>query len=267
MSGASAGGAKPGEPAALVALQEAIYASSNPVRRYLHHQRLGWVRAAIAECGARTRGIGTALEIGPGSGIYVPALLAAHAGVTVTDIEAQHLAHVQSKYGHEANLRVTADNITHSALPAAHFDTILCTEVIEHIADTAPVLAALLRLLKPGGRLILTTPQKYSTLELCCRIAFLPGIIDLVRRIYREPILETGHINLMTRAQVAAALDTAGFAVERSAVMGMYVPLLSEFGGQAAARLAQWLEGVLRGGPLQGLLWTQCVVARQKAQP
>jgi hypothetical protein len=37
--------------------------------------------------------------------------------------------------------------------------------------------------------------------------------------------------------------------------------VLAEIGGEPARRLATWLEGRLRGGPLQWLLWTQYYVA------
>jgi SAM-dependent methyltransferase len=38
------------------------------------------------------------------------------------------------------------------------FDFVLCTEVLEHVADPARVLAELARILKPGGGLLLTVP-------------------------------------------------------------------------------------------------------------
>jgi SAM-dependent methyltransferase len=37
-------------------------------------------------------------------------------------------------------------------------DTVLCTETLEHVLDTAPFLRELRRALSPGGRLILTVP-------------------------------------------------------------------------------------------------------------
>lgn len=42
--------------------------------------------------------------------------------------------------------------------PEASFDVILCSEVFEHLPDALPALDEFSRLLKPGGKLILTAP-------------------------------------------------------------------------------------------------------------
>lgn len=43
-------------------------------------------------------------------------------------------------------------------VPAASFDVILCTEVLEHVPLPIQVLEEFARILKPGGRLLLTAP-------------------------------------------------------------------------------------------------------------
>ena len=44
--------------------------------------------------------------------------------------------------------------------PAGYFDTVAAVEVIEHVSDERRTLAELTRLLKPGGRLLVTTPHR-----------------------------------------------------------------------------------------------------------
>jgi len=50
-------------------------------------------------------------------------------------------------------------DITKIPLPAATLDAVVCTEVLEHVTDPISVLREFGRLLKPGGRLLLTAPQ------------------------------------------------------------------------------------------------------------
>ncbi len=46
--------------------------------------------------------------------------------------------------------------------PDASFDKLLCSEVIEHIPDAPQALREMHRVLKPGGTLVLSTPNKGS---------------------------------------------------------------------------------------------------------
>ncbi len=48
--------------------------------------------------------------------------------------------------------------------PDESFDLVWCSEVIEHLEDPAVSLAELRRVTKPGGELILTTPNSYALL-------------------------------------------------------------------------------------------------------
>ena len=118
------------------------------------------------------------------------------------------------------------------------------------------------RILRPNGLLILSTPQRYSSLEIFSKIAFLPGIIQLVRRIYREPILDTEHINLLTRQGLHSQLINAGFDILETEVTGLYIPGFAELAGTLALRLERALEARWRGSMLEWVLWTQYVVAR-----
>ena len=65
----------------------------------------------------------------------------------------------------------------------------------------------------------------------------------------------------MTRRTVRNQLNRAGFRIEREHLSGVYIPLLAEFGGRLGRRVAEGMEGILRGGSLAWTLWTQYYVA------
>lgn len=46
--------------------------------------------------------------------------------------------------------------------PDEHFDAVVCSDVIEHVAEPAALLREIRRLLKPGGTLVLTTPIRLT---------------------------------------------------------------------------------------------------------
>jgi 2-polyprenyl-3-methyl-5-hydroxy-6-metoxy-1,4-benzoquinol methylase len=249
----------------LIALLETLYNSRNPTRRWLHCTRRDWVLARIVEC-ARERP-GRALEIGFGGGVYLRALANCYKEVVGTDLNQSQFEHARARTADIANLHLLIDDITDSRLPAHSFDLVLCSEVLEHIGDTCRAIAGIRRVVGLGGLLIVSTPQRHSLMELACKLAFMPGVINLVRRVYGEAVFETGHISLMTERQVTDALESAGFHIRQRFKSGLYLPLVAEFAGITGMRLERWLEERLRDGPLSWTLWTQYYVAQSGLSP
>ncbi len=243
----------------LVTLQRIIYTSNNPTRRWLHTTRREWIIGALRRYAARANG--RVLEVGFGSGTYLPVLAELYREVVASDVEEAHLRRAEDFTGIYPNLRIVADDITRTRLPETSFDAILCSEVLEHTADPARALVGMHRLLKPGRHLLLSTPQRWSLLEVLAKVAFMPGVINVVRAIYREPVYRTGHVNLLTERQVSAQLEAAGFRIRERFTSGMYLPLVAEFTGKCGVRLERWLESRLRGGPLRWVLWTQYYIS------
>jgi 2-polyprenyl-3-methyl-5-hydroxy-6-metoxy-1,4-benzoquinol methylase len=241
--------------AELLELLETLYNSSNPTRRWLHCTRRDWIIAKLRACAHENPG--RAIEVGFGAGVYLAALAESFTEVVGTDLDQAHLDHARPLMARYTNLQLVAEDITSSQLPSHSFDFVLCSEVLEHIPDTSHVLAGIHRLLRPGGFLLLSTPQRHSLMELACKVAFLPGVIGIVRKIYQEPVFETGHINLQTERELKAAFSASGFAIREQFKSGLYIPLLAEFGGGRGLRLARWVEHRIRRGRLSFALWTQ----------
>jgi SAM-dependent methyltransferase len=55
--------------------------------------------------------------------------------------------------------RVIYDDMTQSILPDASFDCVLAVEVLEHVAEDVRFVGQVRRVLKPGGFLLMSTPN------------------------------------------------------------------------------------------------------------
>ncbi len=108
-----------------------------------------WVaqQAALLPKGARV------LDAGAGSAPYRP--LFAHCRYETQDFK--QLENHQLRHAAYAPMDYVCD-ITGIPVEDATFDAVLCTEVIEHHPEPIRVLYELARILKPGGRLLVTAP-------------------------------------------------------------------------------------------------------------
>ena len=99
------------------------------------------------------------LDVGCGGGLLSEAL--AHAGAVVTAIDlAPALLDVARLHLHESGVSVDYRQITVEDLATTEtqpFDAITCMEMLEHVPDPESVIAACARLLKPGGKLFMST--------------------------------------------------------------------------------------------------------------
>ena len=91
------------------------------------------------------------------------------------------------------------------------FDLVLCTETLEHVRDVQLLLSEIRRVLRPGGRLAVTTPavSRWRVLLRGVEHPFSPHVRAFSRRTLRRTLetmgfqvveLETSHATLMTLA-------------------------------------------------------------------
>ncbi len=238
--------------------QATLYASRNPTRRFLHNIRRDWITGALDRVCAG--GKLSALDVGVGSGLYLAELGRRCRAVTGFDLDGRYLEAAQARDRH---LRLVRGRIQQIPFAGESFDLVLFSEVVEHLTGDELAFAEIARVLRLGGAAIVTTPQRYSTMELSARAMLSPAMIRLTRMVYREPVLPLGHINLMTAGRLRAKLAAAGFVIQETAKFGLYLPLLAELGGTLAVRIADRLDRALRGTFADHLLWTQCYIARR----
>ena len=119
----------------------------------LNPVRLEFVRQRVALAGQ------TVLDVGCGGGLLSEALARAGAQVTAIDL-APELVKVARLHTLESGVQVDYQVKAVEALAAERpgsFDAITCMEMLEHVPDPASIVSACATLLRPGGRLFLST--------------------------------------------------------------------------------------------------------------
>jgi len=92
---------------------------------------------------------------------YGSAVLAAHArSVTAVDISADAVSHASQRYSNLKNLAFIQSDCTRLELGEQKFDAIISFETLEHLHEQEAMLAGFRRLLKPGGWLLISSPDK-----------------------------------------------------------------------------------------------------------
>ena len=113
--------------------------------------------------GLRTMFIGKAsagrlLEVGSGSGRFLNRMRNAGWKVDGIDFDPVAAARVKRRFG----IHVEVGNLADLRYPEGTYDIVAMSQVIEHVPDPVALLHECRRVLRPGGRLVLSTPNALS---------------------------------------------------------------------------------------------------------
>ncbi len=152
------------------------------------------------------------LDVGCGEGRFAAALAGAGAQVVAIDVAEEALRRARSAHP-ELDLRLVQGEGPWE-LADADFDAVWAGEVIEHVADTAAWLSEVRRVLRPGGRLLLSTPAhgRLGRLRL--------GLSERAFAVAFDPLAP--HLRFYTRGTLSRLI--AGFGFERVEVRSVGGP-------------------------------------------
>jgi SAM-dependent methyltransferase len=146
---------------------------------------------------ANVRAEERALDLGCGTGDFTAEL--ARSGASAVGVEVAEAALARAHARHPSFDFRLAPIDGPLPLEDSEFDLVWCSEVIEHVADTARWLSEVRRVLAPGGRLLLTTPSHG-------RVRLALGGVER----FSEPLGD--HLHLYTRRSLEQLLREFGFA-------------------------------------------------------
>ncbi len=161
---------------------------------------------------------GTLLDIGCGNGEFSSRFL--QPGFTVHGVD---LTAEQMDLARGRGIIARQHDLSAGALPYddGTFTVVFAGEIIEHLVDTTGFLRDIHRILRPGGCLILTTPNLASFEN---RVRLLFGVYPA----WVEYQLEggQGHVRAYTLGALKRQLRENGFRIER--VYGNWVPFVPQ---------------------------------------
>jgi SAM-dependent methyltransferase len=153
----------------------------------------------------RSRPNADVLNVGSGPFLELEQLPDTGARFTLCDIDPRAIEMARELHGE----RLARTDTTKAGEPlpydAGSFDLVVSMDVVEHLPDPAPWCAELVRVLRPGGSVFLTTPNYgFSTLGVLERT-----VLEAIAR-YQGFSRKDLHPSKFSRARLARALEDAG---------------------------------------------------------
>lgn len=217
----------------------ALRGAPSYVWRAGQQRRLAMIQAAAGE-----RARGRILVDGCGVGAYLEHLSVDSQQTIGLDIELERAqeAHVRA----EQVICAAGEQLP---FPSDTFDLVLSHEVLEHVQDDRRAISEIVRVLAPGGRLVLFVPNRgypFETHGVYWRGQYHFGNIPLVNylpRRYRDRLAP--HVEVYTSRDLERLFEGMPVRfIERTVVFGAYDNIIarSPAAGHALRDLTQWLE-------------------------
>ena len=142
------------------------------------------------------RDLGRIADIGCGPGVFIQYACRNAKFVFAADVDRAALGRTLARHSRERNLAPLVMRVNEIPFRDSSLDTVLFLEVLEHLEDDAGALRNIARILRPGGKLVLSVPVP-------------PGEIDAD---------EFGHKREgYSLPEILKLLENAGFKVHRTA--------------------------------------------------
>lgn len=152
------------------------------------------------------------LDIGCGSGRHIGEAYRLKGVIAVgADLDTRDLRQARERLAYHDFLGehgggrwcLSAANIGRLPFPDATFQAVICSEVLEHIPDHHQAVAELVRVLKPGGRLVVSVPR-YVPERICWALS------------HEYHQTNQGHVRIYRRKALIGMLEATGLTLWRT---------------------------------------------------
>jgi SAM-dependent methyltransferase len=126
----------------------------------------GWLNGETGELapGVRVRSCDTVIDVGCGDGGFIGFCARQGAETIFIDLDEQRLRVTEERIKTSPARAYRAIQSDCDPIPLADDtgDIVICTEVLEHVADPEQFLGELIRITRPGSKLVITVPDSRS---------------------------------------------------------------------------------------------------------
>lgn len=182
--------------------------------------------------------LGRLLDIGCGVGVFLEMARGRGWQVAGVDISAYAVQHARDQRGLDARCGVLRD----MQFADGSFDVVTMWDVLEHLPDPLAELREVRRVLRPGGCVLINTPNEGSLLKVLARLGYrlsLGRLVYPVRKLYHQY-----HLCYFTPDTLRRLLERAGLRVMK--LSGTCIPTVKARGTQLEKRAVWALRGVER---------------------
>jgi SAM-dependent methyltransferase len=187
---------------------------------------------------------GRILENGCGVGMYVEHL-AQHGGTVIgLEYDFERAAEAQTRSSHILNAAGEC-----VPLPASSFDLILSHEVIEHVQDDRAAVREMIRVIKPGGRVLVFCPNRgypFETHGIYWKDKYYFGnkiFVNYLPRFLRNKLAP--HVRVYSRQDLQKLFEGLPVHfIQQTIIFGAYDNIIARFGplGRILRGVLQFLE-------------------------
>ena len=187
---------------------------------------------------------GCLLENGCGIGMYVEHLTALGGIVYGLEFDFERAAEAAKNSPHILNSACES-----LPLPSSTFDLILSHEVIEHVQDDRTAICEMVRVLRPGGRIVLFCPNRgypFETHGIYWKGEYYFGnklFVNYLPRVWRNKLAP--HVRIYSKRDLEKLFEGLPVKfIERTIIFGAYDNIIIRFGafGKVLRAILQFLE-------------------------